>query len=122
TNDGPRLYSEPIKEVQQLLSPLKQWTSLSSDEANKNMEEFYNADLLHLKTTIHLSHATSAGLNLFGQNIIDYDLNSNLVNGVFYSPNDPTSMEISAEIYIDKTSIEVFIDNGAYSYSMERKP
>jgi len=31
-------------------------------------------------------------------------------------------MEISADIYIDRTSIEVFIDGGAYSYSMERKP
>jgi len=32
-----------------------------------------------------------------------------------------TSMEISADIFIDKTSVEVFIDNGAYSYSFERK-
>ena len=41
---------------------------------------------------------------------------------MFYSPEDMTSMEINADIYIDKTSIEVFIDGGAYSYSMERKP
>lgn len=33
-----------------------------------------------------------------------------------------TSTEIIADIYIDRTSIEVFIDGGAYSYSMERKP
>jgi len=44
------------------------------------------------------------------------------VNGTFYSPADRTSMEISADIYIDRTSIEVFIDGGAFSYSMERKP
>ena len=41
---------------------------------------------------------------------------------MFYSPDDMTSMELSADIYIDKTSIEVFIDGGAYSYSMERRP
>jgi len=41
---------------------------------------------------------------------------------VFYSPEDMTSMELSADIYIDQTSIEVFIDDGAYAYSMERKP
>ena len=39
----------------------------------------------------------------------------------FYSPQDPTSMELSADIYIDRTSIEVFIDGGLYSYSMERR-
>ena len=33
-----------------------------------------------------------------------------------------TSTEITADIYIDRTSVEVFIDDGAYSYSMGRKP
>ena len=49
-------------------------------------------------------------------------MNFNTVNGVFYSPEDMTSMEISADIFIDKTSVEIFIDNGAYSCSFERKP
>lgn len=31
-------------------------------------------------------------------------------------------MELTADIYIDRTSIEVFIDGGLYSYSMERRP
>ena len=75
-----------------------------------------------IKTTIKLSHATDAGFNLFGQRMIGYDMNSNTLNGRFYSPQDPTSMELSADIYIDRTSIEVFIDGGLYSYSMERRP
>ncbi|MDR1919428.1 MAG: 2,6-beta-D-fructofuranosidase, partial [Tannerellaceae bacterium] len=61
-----------------------------------------------------------AGLSLSGQELLRYDLNSNLVNGVFYSPEDPTSMEITADIIIDKTCIEVFIDGGAYSFAMPR--
>ena len=48
-------------------------------------------------------------------------MNGNRVNGVFYSPDDMTSMEISVDMIIDKTLIEAYIDNGAYSYSMERK-
>lgn len=75
-----------------------------------------------VKTKIKLSHATSAGVSLWGQRPLDYDLNSNRINGFFYSPEDMTSMEIMADIYVDKTSVEVFIDNGAYSYSFERKP
>ena len=54
--------------------------------------------------------------------MIGYDMNSNTLNVRFYSPQDPTSMELSADIYIDRTSIEVFIDGGLYSYSMERRP
>ena len=48
-------------------------------------------------------------------------MNNNRVNGVFYTPLERTSMELTADIYLDKTSAEVFIDGGAYSYSMKRQ-
>ena len=122
TKDGPRLFSVPVKETEQLFKSVRKWSSLKADDANTKLKDFYNANELRIKTTIKLSHATGAGFNLFGQRIVNYDLNFNLINGVFYSPQDMTSMEITADIYIDRTSIEVFIDGGAYSYSMERKP
>ncbi len=122
TKDGPRLVSTPIKETEQLFHPVRKWEHLTSDEANQQMKEFYNADCLRIKTTLKLSHATDARLSLFGQHIIDYDMNWTMLNGRFYSPQDPTSMELTADIYIDRTCIEVFIDGGVYSYSMERRP
>lgn len=122
TKDGARLFNNPVKELDVLFTPVKNWKSLTSNQANDKLKEFYNADLLRIKTTLKLSHATSAGFNLFGQRIIDYNMNENIINGRFYSPEDMTSMELSADIYIDQTSIEVFIDSGAYSFSMERQP
>ena len=122
TKDGIRLFSVPVKETNPLFNRIHQWQTLTADEANTKLKEFNGADRLRIKTTIKLSHATSAGLNLFGQHLVNYDLNFNLVNGVFYSPQNMTSTEITADIYIDRTSIEVFIDGGAYSYSMERRP
>lgn len=116
TKDGPRLFNVPIKESEQLFTPLRQWNSLKANEANELLKEFENADCLRIRTTFKLSHATSAGFNLFGQQMLTYDLNPNTINGVFYSPDDMTSMEITADIYIDRTSIEVFVDNGAYSF------
>lgn len=121
TKDGVRLFSEPIKETNQLFSSVNKWTNLKSDAANEHLRAYNNVATCRIRTKIKLSHATSAGISLNGQKILDYDMNFNLVNGVFYSPEEMTSMEISADIYIDKTSIEVFIDGGAYSYSMERK-
>lgn len=122
TKNGVRMFSKPVKETEQLFEPVKQWKDLKSDDANQKLKEFYNADRLRIKTTIKLSHATEAGFNLFGQRMIGYDMNFNTINGVFYSPENITSMELTADIYIDRTSIEVFIDGGAYSYSMERRP
>ncbi|GHV21799.1 2,6-beta-D-fructofuranosidase [Bacteroidia bacterium] len=122
TKDGIRLFNTPIKEIDELQKPAGQWKSLTSEQANELLKEFYSSDYLRIKTTIKLSHATNAGLNLSGQQFINYDMNFNQINNVFYSPQDMTGMEISADILIDKTSIEIFIDGGAYSYSMERKP
>ncbi|MBD2704096.1 DUF4980 domain-containing protein [Spirosoma sp. BT702] len=122
TRNGPRLFSVPVKETAQLFTPVQQWTSLDATEANEKLKAFDQLERFRIKTTLKLSHATSAGLSLMGQRILDYDLNSNLVNGVFYSPENMTSMEISADIYVDRTSIEVFINGGEYSYSLERKP
>lgn len=122
TKDGPRLFNVPVRETEQLFSLLRKWNNLTSDDANDKMKEFYNSDCLRIKTTIKLSHATDAGFNLFGQRILGYDMNSNMLNGMFYSPQDMTSMELTADIYVDRTSVEVFIDGGVYSYSMERKP
>ena len=101
---------------------LVQGQGLSAQEASQLLSSPANTDCLRIKTTIKLSHATSAGLDLHGQRILDYDLNFNTINGVFYSPAEMTSMEITADIYLDKTSVEVFIDGGAYSYSMARAP
>ncbi len=122
TKDGVRMFSYPVKEVFDLHADETAWKSLTTKEANDNLQRFNNADGLHIHTTFKLSHATSAGFNLYGQRLIDYDMNSNVVNGVFYSPEDMTSMEITADIFIDRTSVEVFIDQGAYAYSMERRP
>ena len=121
TKNGVRLFSEPVKETDQLFTSVNKWTNLKAEAANENLKKYSNERSLRIKTKIKLSHATSAGISLNGQKILDYDMNFNLVNGTFYSPEDMTSMEITADIYIDRTSIEVFIDGGAYSYSMERK-
>ncbi len=122
TKEGVRLFSYPVKEFEQLTDKAYKWDNLTADEASHKLQEFNQSGMLKIRTTIKLSHATDAGLNLFGQSMLIYDMNGNRVNGVFYSPPDRTSMEITADIILDKTCVEVFIDGGAYSYSMERKP
>jgi len=122
TKEGIRLFSNPVREIDALMGTPVQRKSLTVEKANELLKQFYSSGCIRIKTTFALSHATNAGLNLFGQSLIDYDMNFNLINNVFYSPENRASMEITADIFIDKTSVEVFIDNGAYSYSMERKP
>lgn len=121
TKDGIRLFSEPIKELEVLQIAKGQWKDLSAEKAGELLQPYNHTGSLRIRTTLSLSHATNAGLSLYGQNLLDYDMNFNKVNGVFYSPEDMTSMEISVDIILDRTSVEVFVDGGAYSYSMERR-
>lgn len=120
TCEGVRLISKPISEVQSLLQNIFSSTDvLNADVANRMLSSLKQKDGLHLSFTLHLNHRTSAGLSFSGRNILDYDSNFNTINGQFYSPQDPTSMGLTADVYIDCTSVEVFIDGGLYSYSME---
>lgn len=122
TKDGIRLISKPIREVASLLKPLySSEKALNGLEVNKALQPYQSQDCVHLRATLNLTYATSAGLRFDGQTLVDYDLNHNTLNGQFYSPQDPTSLSLTMDIYIDRTSIEVFIDDGLYSYSMERK-
>ena len=122
TKEGVRLVSKPIKEVETLLSPLyNSESALKEQDVNKALHAYLKQDGLHLRATLYLTYATSAGLKFDGQTLIDYDLNRNTLNGQFYSPQDPTSLSLTMDIYIDRTSIEIFIDDGLYSFSMDRK-
>ncbi|GEM69389.1 2,6-beta-D-fructofuranosidase [Sphingobacterium mizutaii NBRC 14946 = DSM 11724] len=122
TKDGPRLFSVPIKETEKLFTKVDSWKNLTAAKANELLHQYSDKDKLRIKTKIKLSHATEAGFNLYAQRMISYDMNSNMLNGMFYSPEDPTSMELSADIFIDRTSIEVFFDNGIYTSYLDRKP
>ena len=126
TCDGIRMVSQPISEVKSLFQNVLTCTDvLGAAAANQTLASLEQKDCLHMSFTLHLSHRTSAGLSLSGRNILDYDSNYNTINGQFYSSQDPTSMDLAADVYIDRTCVEVFIDNGLYSYSMEwhdRKP
>jgi len=123
TPDGIRLFSNPIKELDDLQIELViSKKNITPQKANELLKSYCNNATLRIKTSIKSSHATFWILSLFGQNIIDYNYNFNMLNGFFYSPQDIGSMEVSADIFIDKTTIQVFFDSGAISYCIQREP
>jgi len=97
------------------------WNNINAEKASEALQQYNDAVSCRIRTKIKLTHPTAAGLSLDGQQIFRYNMNHNLINGLFYSPEDRTSMEISADIIIDRTSVEVFVDDGAFSYAIERK-
>lgn len=121
TKEGTRLFSYPVKEFESLKNHVGCWNNLTLEQANEALKPYSENSCLHIRTTIKLWDSINAGLLLSGQPLIDYDMNYNRVNGIFYTPEDRTSLELTADIILDKTSVEVFIDGGAYAFSMLRK-
>ena len=124
TRRGVRLFNYPIKEFDSLQEKECRWNSLTFDQANELMRPFKGADYLRIKVVFKLTQSVNFGLNLFGQSLVRYDMEHNLINNAFYeyAPEDHTTMELSADIILDKTSVEVFLDRGVYSYNLQRRP
>lgn len=118
TKSGLRLASRPVREVEQLFTKVYSGEDLDMQQANDVMKQFDGNDVLRIRMTLHMSHATEAGLNYRGQRIVNYDLNGNRLNGEFYATDDPGSMFLTADVYMDCSMAEVFVDGGLYSYSM----
>lgn len=122
TKNGVRMINRPVRELDALCHLLDKDVDLSQQSATDLLNRFTETDGLRIKVTIELSHATDASLWYGGQRIIDYDLNGTSMNGHFYSPQDPTDMCLTADIFIDRMVAEVYIDGGLFSDSMSLNP
>ena len=122
TKDGIRMLAYPVRETEQMFTPILEAHSLTMEQANEQLRSLPEMpDGFRVRTRIRLSHPTEAALVLDGQKVLHYDMNFNRINGTFYSPQDCTSLELTADLYVDRSSVEGFIDGGHYAYVIERK-
>lgn len=119
TSQGVRLYSYPVKEVESLFTKVYSAKDISADQANEAMKA-YDSDMLRIKAKLHLTYATDASVFYRGQRLLDYDMNGNRLQGEFYATDEPGSMDLDVDIFVDKGLVEVYVDGGRFSYSMKR--
>lgn len=121
TKDGVRLFNCPIRELDNIQHLIVEHPdTLTGMQANDILKEISNLETFRLKAIITLSHSTSAGLKLGKQTILNYDIGYSKVNDTFYSPEKFTSMSISVDVLVDRTSVEIFVDNGALTCMLQR--
>jgi sucrose-6-phosphate hydrolase SacC (GH32 family) len=123
TNEGVRLFNEPIEEIKNLHTKEHIFQDLSIDEANERIGNM-DTEKLHLKFQIDNVNIMNYGLRIGGDNI-NYTIRTNTFEfnkGSFFTKYLPElgSNEISYEIIVDKTSIEVFVDQGRFTMVLAR--
>lgn len=121
TREGVRLFSYPARELELLKTGTDKYIGLTAEQAQKILNDKGLENPIFIKISFTPHEAVSSGISLNGQNIVNYDMNNNQINGVFYTSEVIDSKSLTAEILIDRTSAEVWIDGGKYSYSLQRR-
>ncbi len=114
TRNGVRLFNEPISAIKTLHKKSYSWSNLTKEKANERLKVL-NGNLFHIKMKVKIIDGTSFNFLFNGNGIAKYDMNFNLLNGAFYENYDTDTGEITLELIIDRTSVEIFADNGAFT-------
>ncbi len=129
TANGVRMFNEPVKEIEKLYTNTHSWTDLTLDQANEVLENV-TADLLHVKCQVENITAIAYSI-IFGEDVLYYTLKPNY----FYYNHEAEDAEkfkikyvpelgnntISYEFIVDRTSLEVFVDEGAFTMILPRQ-
>lgn len=115
TNEGIRLFAEPIEEISSVHKSEHMWNNITIEGDNKDLLVGIKGELLHIIAQFEIKTASHFGLLVNGYRIT-YDMNHNLLNDGFLSPVDN---KIFLEILVDRNSVEVFGNHGRLYLSAE---
>jgi len=129
TANGVRMFNEPVAEIEKLYKKSYEWKDLTWRQANKNLEQV-DAELLHVKCEIENTNAIGYSF-VFDDDVLYYTLKPNLFHynrdvadseyfQMKYVP-EMGSKTIHFEFIVDRTTLEVFVDQGAFTMIHARK-
>ena len=100
TAKGMRLMATPIEEISQLHQVEYKWQSISAQQANEKLKAI-KSSTLHVKMKFTIDPGNTLSLRFKGNELVN-------IPGT-----DLTTSSNEIELLIDKTSAEIFINNGA---------
>lgn len=100
TVQGMRLMATPVKEIAQLHQVEHQWQSLSAQQANEKLQVI-KSSTLHAKMKFTIDAGNTLSLRYKGNELVNI------------SASELPAGSNEMELLLDKTSAEIFINNGA---------
>ena len=111
TQVGVRVFHNPIKEVELLHKKNWNWSELSQEEANRNLQEIKPGPL-HVKARLELKKDLSFNISYRGNPLIKYNGYKGTLNDNYYPTSKPGEYLFDIELLIDASSFEAYIDGG----------
>jgi len=129
TDEGIRMFAEPLEEVEKLHKKKHSFTDETID-GTKTLGGI-DGELFHIKAQFQVGDADSFGI-IVRQYKITYDVEQNRVickgpqNDIgpekffkpYWAPLKPVDGNVTVEILVDRTMVEVFADKGRYYFPM----
>ena len=109
TNEGPRLFSQPINAIEELHAKEHNFTGMSMKEANEELDAIGH-DLLHIKAKLESLSGGQISIHYQGHEYAVMDADE--INGIQVPQSKPGSLVFEVEMLIDRTSVELFFQSG----------
>jgi fructan beta-fructosidase len=111
TDDGPRLFAVPAREIERIQTPLRTWTN-EKLAPRKDLLSGVRGDLLRIRTRFEPGDAERVTLDIRGVRIV-YDAKARQLSCLDKTaPLSPVDGRIALDVLVDRTSIEVFANAG----------
>jgi len=111
TDDGPRLFAVPVREIERIQTPLRTWTN-EKLTPRKDLLSGVRGDLLRIRTRFEPGDAERVTLDIRGVRIV-YDAKTRQLSCLDKTaPLSPKDGAIELDVLVDRTSIEVFANAG----------
>ena len=117
TEDGLLMFANPVKEIEKLY---KKSHSIKNEELHQgdNPLSQINGELFDIKAELNVGTASKLGFNVRGKEVAYHRKSKEIVCGEEVAPCKPLDGIIKLRILVDRTSIEIFINDGRYYMPM----
>jgi sucrose-6-phosphate hydrolase SacC (GH32 family) len=113
TPDGPRLFRNPIRELNQLHTSQHHWSNLELKPGDNPLASL-TGDLFDIHADIDLGQAAEITFIICGQEIT-YNAKAKTLTALGTAPLPITDGHLKLQILVDRTSIETFANDGRIS-------
>jgi sucrose-6-phosphate hydrolase SacC (GH32 family) len=120
TEEGPRLYRAPIREIEALHDQHHEWKSLDL-KAGENPLSDVKGELFHIRAVIHPQDAKSVGFTIAGQRIA-YDVGAQKLDALGEAHVGLKDGRLTLELLVDRATIEAFVNGGERAMSSSFLP
>jgi fructan beta-fructosidase len=111
TADGPRMFATPVREIERLHEQKQEWKNVTISPASDPIGEV-EGELLHVRATLRPDGATKCGFVVRGTEVA-FDFATGTLSCLDKTaPLSPTDGAIRLELLVDRTSIEIFANEG----------